>query len=73
MDGALSYGNQPRYDAHTDTRSTLRCRLLTELPTAHAIAYAFGDLNCHNLGERSWTINGNQMPVCVRDLGILLG
>ena len=74
VDGALSYGNQPRYDAHTDTMVNPELPFAwTELPTAHAIAYAFGDLNCHNLGERSWTINGNQMPVCVRDLGIFAG
>ena len=73
-DGALSYGNQPRYDAHTDTMVNPEVHFAwTELPTAHAIAYAFGDLNCHNLAERSWTINGNQMPVCVRDLGIFAG
>ena len=35
--------------------------------------YAFGDLNCHTKAERSWEINGNQMPVCVRDVGIFLG
>ncbi|MGB2506926.1 MAG: DUF2085 domain-containing protein, partial [Candidatus Poseidoniaceae archaeon] len=73
-DGAFSYGNQPRYDAYTGTTISPETPFAwTELPTAHAIAYAFGDLNCHNLGERSWTINGNQMPVCVRDLGIFAG
>ena len=73
-DGAFSYGNQPRYDAYTGTTISPEPPFAwTELPTAHAIAYAFGDLNCHNLGERSWTINGNQMPVCVRDLGIFAG
>ena len=35
--------------------------------------YAFGDLNCHQKHERSWEINGNQMPVCARDVGIFLG
>ena len=30
-------------------------------------------LNCHNKHERSWTVNGNQMPVCVRDVGIFAG
>ena len=38
-----------------------------------AFIYGFGDLNCHNKAERSWEINGNQMPVCVRDVGIFLG
>ena len=35
--------------------------------------YSFGDLNCHQKHERSWEINGNQMPVCTRDVGIFLG
>lgn len=73
-DGALSYGNTARYDPHTDTAVSPEVPFAwTELPTSHAIAYAFGDLNCHNLAERSWTVNGNQMPVCVRDLGIFSG
>ena len=45
----------------------------TELNFFSASIYAFGDLNCHNKHERSWTINGNQMPVCVRDVGIFAG
>ena len=35
----------------------------TELNPYSAAIYAFGDLNCHNKHERSWSINGNQMPV----------
>ena len=38
-----------------------------------AFTYGFGDLNCHQKHERSWEINGNQMPVCTRDIGIFLG
>ncbi len=45
----------------------------TELNAYSAAIYAFGDLNCHNKHERSWSINGNQMPVCVRDVGIFAG
>ena len=45
----------------------------TELNFYSAAIYAFGDLNCHNKHERSWSINGNQMPVCVRDIGIFAG
>ena len=45
----------------------------TELDPYAAFIYAFGDLNCHTKSERSWVINGNQMPVCVRDVGIFLG
>tara|TARA_Y100001970_G_scaffold292678_1_gene435132 strand:- start:61508 stop:62287 length:780 start_codon:yes stop_codon:yes gene_type:complete len=35
--------------------------------------YAIGDLNCHQKWERSWEVNGNQMAVCTRDVGILFG
>ena len=38
-----------------------------------ASIYAFGDFNCHQKYERSWEINGNQMPVCTRDVGIFFG
>ena len=37
------------------------------------IIYAFGDLNCHQISNRSYEINGNQMPVCSRDIGIFSG
>ena len=45
----------------------------TDLNFYSASIYAFGDLNCHQKHERSWSINGNQMPVCVRDVGIFAG
>jgi len=45
----------------------------SELNPFWALAYGFGDLNCHQKHERSWEINGNQMPVCTRDIGIFLG
>tara|TARA_Y100001970_G_C14258495_1_gene877487 strand:- start:3169 stop:3915 length:747 start_codon:yes stop_codon:yes gene_type:complete len=44
-----------------------------DLNPIFAFTYAFGDLNCHQKHERSWEINGNQMPVCARDIGIFLG
>ena len=45
----------------------------SELNPLWAFTYAFGDLNCHQKHERSWEINGNQMPVCTRDIGIFTG
>ena len=45
----------------------------SELDPYSAFIYAFGDLNCHQKHERSWVVNGNQMPVCTRDVGIFLG
>ena len=37
------------------------------------IFYAIGDLNCHQKHERSHMVNGNQIPMCARDVGILAG
>lgn len=37
------------------------------------IIYWFGDMLCHQDMGRSLVINGNQMPVCVRDAGIIVG
>jgi uncharacterized membrane protein len=41
-------------------------------PLAGAV-YLLGDSQCHQLLERSFVINGNQMPFCTRDLGIFIG
>ena len=35
--------------------------------------YHFGDSSCHQLNYRSYFINGNQMPLCARDIGIYVG
>jgi uncharacterized membrane protein len=35
--------------------------------------YQAGDGNCHTIKERSFFINGNQMPFCVRDVAIFFG
>lgn len=37
------------------------------------LVYSFGDLNCHQLKDRSFFLNGNQMPMCSRDTGIFVG
>jgi uncharacterized membrane protein len=37
------------------------------------IVYTFGDLNCHQIMERTIIVNGNQMPVCTRDVSIFIG
>ncbi len=39
---------------------------------AHAV-YFVGDWNCHQKAERSLFINGNEMPICARDTGVLIG
>lgn len=38
----------------------------------HAI-YWLGDAECHQMAERSYFLNDNQMPFCARDLGLFLG
>ena len=47
--------------------------VVSELNPYFLFVYAFGDLNCHQKHERSWEINGNQMAVCARDVGIFFG
>lgn len=44
------------------------------LPTAMAAAlYAAGSLICHQMPERSFHVDGFQLPVCGRCLGLYLG
>jgi uncharacterized membrane protein len=35
--------------------------------------YIIGDLECHQIADRSYFLNGNQMPFCSRDLGLFIG
>ncbi|MFO7792786.1 MAG: DUF2085 domain-containing protein [Candidatus Saliniplasma sp.] len=44
-----------------------------ELPAYQRAIYTFSDFNCHQKYYRSFSINGNQMPVCARDVGIFSG
>ncbi len=44
-----------------------------KLPPYHHAVYLFSDFNCHQMHERSYSLNGNQMPVCARDVGIFIG
>lgn len=37
------------------------------------IGYLLGDIICHQQSSRSIMLNGNQMPICIRDLGLLIG
>lgn len=41
-------------------------------PLPHAVYY-IGDAECHQLVDRSFFVNGNQMPFCARDLGLFIG
>ena len=37
------------------------------------VAYLIGDIFCHQQEARSLMLNGSQMPICIRDTGILVG
>ena len=37
------------------------------------IVYTFGDFNCHQRESRSLILNGNEIPVCARDIAIFTG
>jgi uncharacterized membrane protein len=37
------------------------------------LVYAIGDFNCHQISDRSFYLNGNQMPVCSRCTGLAIG
>jgi uncharacterized membrane protein len=41
-------------------------------PIAWAV-YTAGDFNCHQQLDRSYFLNGNEMPFCARDVGIFVG
>lgn len=43
---------------------------LSALPRA---IYRAGDAECHQLANRSFFINDNQMPFCARDVGLFVG
>ncbi len=40
---------------------------------AGGIVYAIGDMLCHQETVRSFIFNGNQLPFCIRDVGLLIG
>ena len=35
--------------------------------------YTIGDSQCHQIADRSYFLNDNQMPFCSRDLGLFIG
>lgn len=37
------------------------------------VGYLLGDMICHQQSSRCIMLNGNQMPICIRDLGLLIG
>ena len=47
--------------------------IIQEMNPINKMVYYLGDLNCHQLSQRSYDYNGNQMPFCARDVGIFAG
>ena len=37
------------------------------------VLYLLGDIFCHQQMSRSVILNGSEMPICIRDLGLLMG
>ena len=37
------------------------------------VLYLFGDIFCHQEMDRTVILNGSEMPVCIRDMGLLMG
>jgi uncharacterized membrane protein len=74
-DGWGSWGNQNHGDNAEigHNQEDLGFFSWSDLNPIAAFVYAFGDLNCHQKSERSWEINGNQLAVCARDVGLFLG
>ena len=46
---------------------------LSSMNPLAAAVYWLGDANCHQIAERSFFLNGNQMPFCARDVSIFVG
>jgi uncharacterized membrane protein len=45
----------------------------SKFPEPERWVYWLGDVACHTKSARSFTLNGNQMPFCARDVAIFLG
>jgi len=48
-------------------------KTIDEMPAPWNVVYSAGDRLCHQIAERSFFINGNQMPFCARCTAIFLG
>lgn len=45
-------------------------KLWDTLPPFQRMIYYAGDIECHQISNRSFYLNGNQLPVCSRDISI---
>jgi uncharacterized membrane protein len=68
---SLEQGSVPQLDGRI--ASVDNWEELQHMPLPQRLVYLIGDVNCHQMADRSYFLNGNQLPVCARDLGILTG
>ncbi|MDH3364714.1 MAG: DUF2085 domain-containing protein [Thermoplasmata archaeon] len=47
--------------------------IISELDPIPRAVYWVGDTQCHQIANRSYFLNDNQMPFCSRDLGLFIG
>jgi len=47
--------------------------IISELDPIPRAVYWIGDSQCHQIANRSYFLNDNQMPFCARDLGLFIG
>ncbi|UCE45077.1 MAG: DUF2085 domain-containing protein [Methanobacteriota archaeon] len=47
--------------------------VISEMDILPRAVYRIGDAQCHQLADRSYFLNDNQMPFCARDLGLFVG
>jgi len=47
--------------------------LWTDMDPLSKTAYWLGDLLCHQDEDRTFILNGNEMPLCIRDISLIAG
>ncbi len=47
--------------------------VISDLDPIPRVVYWIGDSQCHQLANRSYFLNDNQMPFCARDVGLFIG
>jgi len=68
---AVPPGSVPRLDGTPGIMN--HPEILDALDGPWNLVYSFGDIWCHQRSDRSLSLNGNQLPLCIRCFGIFLG
>lgn len=61
------------YHADTIVRLDGSPGIIDNVWSVSTVQYLLGDIFCHQEMSRSFMVNGNQMPFCIRDIGIFIG